>query len=356
MTRTRRRCLDGARGATRTARTPARALGAPAARGSACAAARGRMPARVAVALAIVVASAGAVRSVPGAPSASAPALELRAEVTVRDGVVRLGDLVVDCPPGVRDVRVLDAPDFGSVRVVPRSSIVTRLARVAHIRARFSGATSVRIHRPGGDRSEEIYARIRRALDSLVSRVEGLEYEPTWPDRPVRLPPGPMRTEVSVSGSLEGHRVARARVRVPGAPERTVAVGVRFVRRVRVPVAARRIARGDTLGPGDVRWEVRRFDRAVPPCLPRGADVRAWRARATIDAGTLLSRRVVEPHPAVQAGQEVTLELRRGPVRVSARARALQTGWPGSRIRVQSLVDRRYLTARVVEPGVVVYE
>lgn len=282
--------------------------------------------------------------------------LTLRKETTVTASMVKLNDVVRDCPPAMRAIKIMAAPRWGATARVTRDEVLKRIYRVSRRRVWLDGADAVRVIRPGADRAGEIAGELRRALDTRIASLDGVGYEMRFPDRAIVLPPGALAVECRLPETLEGYRVVRLRVRMAGGLTRNINVACRFIRSVKVPVASHRLMRGDTLRHGDLRWEVQTFNRAVPAHFDEHADATLYRLRRTVAEGTPITDTVVERHPAVRAGQEVQLVLERPSVRLTARARALQTGWVGSRIRVQNLVDKRYMYARVVSKGVVIHE
>lgn|GEM_PF-5342831 len=281
--------------------------------------------------------------------------LQLRGAATVTRAVVRLGDVAVHCPRPLAGIRVMPAPGYGGVNVVSRATIQTRLYQSARIHVRFSGAQSVRIIRPGTDRSKEIDRRVRAAIAEALARVPEVTYELAPPVGELMFPPGPLHVACHLPDTFEGHRVVRVDVNV-GSAKRTVNLSATFRRTIRVPIAARRLERGDTLRNADIRYEKRTFASRVPRLVKPGADPAAYGVIRTVAEGTLLTDRVVQRHPAVSAGDVVDLVVENRGIRLTAHARALQTGWIGSRIRVQNLVDRSFLYARVTAPGMVSYE
>ena len=95
----------------------------------------------------------------------------------------------------------------------------------------------------------------------------------------------------------------------------------------------RSVAKGGTLSPQDlVSSDCVSADNAGLRFEPHNNIVRASR---NLNAGEKLGRLVVQPPPEVEAGSELTMVTRAGPVRIERRVVALQTGRSGRRLFVR---------------------
>lgn len=122
---------------------------------------------------------------------------------------------------------------------------------------------------------------------------------------------------------------------------------------VRVPVAARPIARGATVGPDDLREE------EIPASELRGArplalgDALSLRARRDFRPGDPVTEGSVEEPPLVTSGSRVTIRYASGSLRLQTAGVARRSGRRGEWIPVQNLDSRRTVVAEVVAAGVV---
>jgi len=117
-----------------------------------------------------------------------------------------------------------------------------------------------------------------------------------------------------------------------------------------VLVAARPLAAGTRLGPGDTRREPRL--RWGPPATRSGPEPETgWEVRRAVAAGEVLSRPAVVPPALVAAGAPVRFVWAGGPVQVSVTGIALNTARQGEivRARVEGRPDR--LVGTVIAAG-----
>lgn len=317
------------------------------------------IPSRSLKRISAAVASAWPLLALPAGPAAASAPLELtlRSEATVASAVVRLADVVFDCADeGLGSKELFHSPGWGHSRTVSREEIRRRLARVSRARVFLTGSESIVLRRPGGDRSQQLERALERAIAGRVDGYRGLAWEIRFPDGPIMMPWGEMTVNCTVPRVEPGNRIVRCQVRVGGETVKHMSVACRFSRRVSVPVASRRLTRGDTLRAGDLVWKEQTFASRIPEFVRREDTSGSCRVKRSIREGDVVTKAAVEPHPIVRAGQIVELILQRAAVRVSTRARALQTGWVGSRIRFQKLTNDEYVYGRVWKKGVAIHE
>ncbi len=113
-------------------------------------------------------------------------------------------------------------------------------------------------------------------------------------------------------------------------------------------VVSRDIARGDSIGSGDM--EVKRMEVGgvkeyyVDPEALVGA-----RAKTAIRAGNILRRTVVLANPLVRKGDRVTLKAAAGSVEVTAQGIARSDGAKGDTIRVYNELSRTTVYCTVID-------
>lgn len=123
--------------------------------------------------------------------------------------------------------------------------------------------------------------------------------------------------------------------------------------RLTMAVAARALARGDTLRAEDVLWRdsvVTWRWNGVPPDTVRPAP--GWVVQRPITVGERLRPPGVIPPPAVRAGTPVTVEYRDGPVRLRLAGIATNTAPVGAPVGVRLDPSRR-LDGVAVAPNLV---
>lgn len=118
-------------------------------------------------------------------------------------------------------------------------------------------------------------------------------------------------------------------------------------------IAARDIARAETLGAADVTS--RRDElRGIPlRRLPQLAEVVGARALRPIPAGGVFLPGAVALRRIVEPGDQVTAVARAGDAEISATFIAADGGDPGDVIRVNNPESRKQIRARVLSPGLV---
>lgn len=202
-----------------------------------------------------------------------------------------------------------------------------------------------------------------QAQDGLVPYVEAYLHGPESPwsgfeieNLTVEAPRGLSLPAAEVHVDLEPRSVAAsslllyARIGGAGASPRETWIRVRGSLYAEVAVAARPIARGQELGPEDVRLERRRITRLAPAPLRGVQELAGLRARRPLGSGAVLSPDAVEPVPLVQRGDLVRLLAAGRLFRVAVEAQALEDGVRGKRIRVKNLNSGKVLVAEVTGP------
>jgi flagellar basal body P-ring formation protein FlgA len=121
----------------------------------------------------------------------------------------------------------------------------------------------------------------------------------------------------------------------------------------RVLVAARRLDRHTTLSPGDfreIRMETTFLQR---PAFSSGDSLTGLRTRRIVAPGSLLYEDMLEPQPLVFEGDDVSIIVSSGAVRLSTHAVAREDGWKGDVITVKREGNREAVKARVEGSGTV---
>lgn len=118
-----------------------------------------------------------------------------------------------------------------------------------------------------------------------------------------------------------------------------------------VLVATRPLARGERLGPGDLRLA----DTATGSRLGVLTDIaraEGRRLKVSLMPDQPILERHLEPAFHVAEGEAVVLHLVTAGIEIGISARALENGWTGDRITVQPWNSDRTVPARVIGPGI----
>lgn len=182
------------------------------------------------------------------------------------------------------------------------------------------------------------------------------------------LPPGLDVVKVHVPASLakldvdaaavvvEVPRELRAgrpsvKVTVRGRPAQFVPVAIAAV--AEVAIAQRALPAGTVLAPGDVVVELRPLEPGAPPPAAVNSVVGATVTRP-LAAGAPVGRADVAPPPPISRGASVTVEIRRGSVRVRGPGLLENAARPGDSVAVRLVQTRAVVRGTLVAPSTVV--
>jgi flagella basal body P-ring formation protein FlgA len=278
----------------------------------------------------------------------------LRAEVSVTAARATLADIAelsgdVQAMADLAPLTVMDLPDLAE-RTVDARVVRQSLGRAATGRLTVSG--TCRLRRATQAVSPE--ALIAAARSTVAS--DGDEVRITVLRTPAALAvPASASAPTLVAAPLDRARTGDIAftVRVlDGTQEWGRALLTLRIERFRtVPVAARALRRGETVGPLDVQT------RQVPVVAHAGyldsAVAVGQNVRLPIDAGAPFTKLNLIPPREVHGGTPVTVVVERSGFTLSGGGIALADGGLGDTIQVRRTSDGRVITARVTAPGVV---
>lgn len=285
----------------------------------------------------------------------AADAAVLRNQSTVDSDVVRLNDLFVD--PGAHGSRVVaPAPQAGATQVFD-AEMLRDIARAAGLdwapRSRYDRVVVERAAVTVAH--EEIVFRVREALiDAGMPADRRIELSQR--DLSFQIPPG-RESAVKVDGvRLDGRsgRFAAALV-VPRGGQSTDRMHVtgRIHEMIDVPVLSRRMARGETIGRGDIETIQMQRD-----AVPRNAVLDPERLigqtpRRLLSANAPLRLSDVQAPTVVAKGALVTVVLETERMLITARGRAMEDAAAGDAVRVLNTRSRAVVEGVAVGPNTV---
>jgi flagella basal body P-ring formation protein FlgA len=141
-------------------------------------------------------------------------------------------------------------------------------------------------------------------------------------------------------------------INVDGRPITSVSLKYNIKAYQQVVVAARNIAARETITTENIRLERREVGK-ISGYLTDMDKVLGQTARLPITAGTPLSEGAVNKPIIVKRGAGVTIVAKSGEMVITAGGQALQDGREGEIIRVQNLISKRIVNARVVSANTV---
>ncbi len=285
-------------------------------------------------------------------PLSAAAAPMLKPEVTVKDSVIRLGDLF-DGVGERAQVAVAAAPPPGS-HMVLSSTWLAALADSQHIgwqpTSRFDQIVVERATREIG--ADEISQRLMDAISERTS-VANAELKLDMPT--VRLAVAasdtrPLAVDNLTLDARSGRFTAFVSA-VAGDAAAPLRVSGRLIRMAEVPVLTRLIAPGETIAAGDVTTTTLRAERVSPDMLLQASDLIGKSPRHQLRPGEPLRQSDVEVPLVVHRGTLVTIVLDTPSLHLSAEGKALDDGGMGAVIRVANTKSSRVIDAVVSGPG-----
>lgn len=147
--------------------------------------------------------------------------------------------------------------------------------------------------------------------------------------------------------------VGRKSVKVTVRGAKTVFVPVAIAQMVSVAIAARTLAVGDTVAAGDVRIMTRAIESASGQ-MAQGQAVIGARIVKAVAAGKPIGAKDIALPPPLPRGTQVTVELRRGQVRVTGQGTLELVARPGEQATVRLAQNGVTLRGTLVAPSTVV--
>ncbi|MFM8270680.1 MAG: flagellar basal body P-ring formation chaperone FlgA [Pseudomonadota bacterium] len=119
-----------------------------------------------------------------------------------------------------------------------------------------------------------------------------------------------------------------------------------------VAIATKNVNPGEDLTDENIGFESREVSRfSKNGIFTRASDLEDKVARAFIRAGSIINPTQVETPSEIRRGETVDLFFESGPVSITARMKALDSGRTGQWIRVENQNSKRIVRAKVVEQG-----
>ena len=119
---------------------------------------------------------------------------------------------------------------------------------------------------------------------------------------------------------------------------------------------SRNLKRGDIIEKDDVYLTKRNVSRLSPKVLTHMDKAKGLRAKHNIKADTCLKEWMLEKTPVVERGDIIMISAESGDLKVTVPGKVLQKGCPGDLIRVQNLMSKKYIYAKVVNGSTVMVE
>lgn len=173
----------------------------------------------------------------------------------------------------------------------------------------------------------------------------------------VKVPAGRVKLQVRfITSRLMGRVPAVVKIQVD---DRTVAQS-RVVANIDVygdmVVAARALGRHHIIGPDDLKVVKANLSAAGPGATSDPQALVGLRTGSRIGMGQPIDPRRLERAPLIKRGEVVVMVVQSGRLKVTAKGKATQTGYLGSRIKLINLASRRHVYGKVLPDGRVLVE
>ncbi len=214
--------------------------------------------------------------------------------------------------------------------------------------------TPVLVAAAAGESHQHIREVARAHVLARAAQLPGeIEVTVSRLDPRLRLEPCdvPLESYDSPNGLRPGRNVVG--VRCNGRHPWKLYVTVEIVTLQPVVVAARPLARGQTVSAADLRIEHRDTARLHQAFYTDTGDLIGQRARRQVAAGRILHPGLLERRRLVRRGGTVQILVERGALKVRMQGKALQNGALGDRVRVRNRASGREITGEVIAAGVV---
>ncbi len=280
--------------------------------------------------------------------------LTLKDKVCIYRPTIMLSDLVKERIDKDQDRLIVSSPTWGSKKVITRNFILTRIPRGKFL---INGPEKIVVERPLIDRTDEVLNKLGRIIREEVANLfadiayDSITVEFERAPEEVQLPPGSFDLSYRLPGKLLGYTVVNFEVSTSAGFRRHLAAGCRFHIPVVCAVSKRKIVKGERISESDIVWKKIDLANCTEHPIINDKDVIDMRARRFIPEGVVIPRSAVERYPIVLKGSEVSIDISKGTLRVSARGRSLEDGNLGDRVLVKNLVNNKIEKYQVVGPG-----
>ena len=292
----------------------------------------------------------------PGHAVADAPQpVVLRGAVTVAGPALTLGDVFLNAGSKA-DVRIGDAPAAGAPLTLDAQAL-TRLAHTYDLDWQpGSMQEKAVIERDAiAISGEEIEARVLMALTEKGVATDGLSVELALGTRRLYRPRTADLAIEAISVDPQGRRFSGLlTISGAGQARQTVPIAGRLQHAVSVPVLARALRPGDSIGEGDLVWADLPDRQVSGNAVRDAAGLVGFSARRAIPPGQPVLISDLKAAKLIGKGQAVTLILDTPGMRLTARGVAMQDGGEGDVIRIANERSHAVVQGTVTAAGTVV--
>lgn len=289
--------------------------------------------------------------------------ITFRENAEIRSPMLRIGD-IADISPAEKardlaELALFSAPHHTDKRCY-RSATLRAYVRDA-VRANsdqenisFGGADAVCIrHGAMVVEDNEIVGIINDHLESAIGHMgaQKLRFVPRNTPETLSLPEGDMDFEVLFPNpDVLSSRQATLIVRVDGRVRHNISVPGEIQAFVPVVVTADNLGRGDVIGAGDVRIELKNLNGLKNPLTDK-QDAIGMKLRRPLSVNRVISENDLDLPVLVERRQMITLVASRGTLEITSTGQAMASGRRGDIVMIKNLRSDREVPGRVIGPG-----
>ncbi len=289
-------------------------------------------------------------------PCIASTPVTLKSDIEITGATVRLSDLFIGVPSEI-DRDIAQAPPACKPAVYDEG-VLNKLAQTYRLEWQAQGdmrqiTVSSACSRITGDMIRDaVAARIKKDLLSDKLNLEVvLDMRNVDITLPTNTPP-----DVELENFLYDGGNKTFRAEMTGKTPRgayTVPIKGHVLIKRSVPVLARRLESGTTIGESDLDWMQVPEERLTAEIVTDPKHLIGREVRRDVQEGVLLRAHDVMPQRLVQRGSLVTLKVETPFILITSQGKALQDGGEGDVIRVTNTQSNRTVEGVVTAPGVV---
>ncbi len=279
------------------------------------------------------------------APHVSCAAtLTLRERVEVESNTINLSDIVRERIGDGSDRMIADSPPWGSEKVLTADFVKNR---IRDIEVDLSGSNRVVVLRKTIERRAEVHT----ILEELIGRKlrdtswgtlgDSLRLELVRFPGSLKLPPGRISIDCELPRRVSGLKNVSFTVSAPGGFRRRFSSQYRFHVTARCAVAKRDLGRNEHIDSGGIDWVEMDLSECYEIPVTERIELCGQRMKRFVREGDVIPLSAIERVPDVKKGEEVSVEISRGCLFISAKGRSLEDGRIGDRVLVRNLVNDR---------------
>lgn len=264
---------------------------------------------------------------------------------------VSAGDIILKCQDFC-NVKLAEAPAPGQRKVLLARDVEAPLARAGFTVAKRKIPNRVTVIRKSRNANTvELTQLVQQSIKNVLSN--GAHLEQMGKITSGKVPTG----DWAIRAVFDSEKMYQRTISIPvefhsgGVVFRKIFVMCKLSYLVKVPVAAKAIARGEILTPQAIRFTEKKTDDASRKIPLHMDQIAGFKSRVSMQPGDTFEARHLENVPVVRRGDAVTVMSAIRGIRISARGFARQDAVKGQRIAVEIPSLNKLLFAKIVSAG-----